>query len=326
MPIAAPAAQRCVAAADVLAAADRIRPYAHRTPVLRCTALDRWTGAELHFKCENLQRVGAFKFRGACNAVMALSDEEAARGVVTHSSGNHGAALALAAHLRGIRANVVMPSNSPRIKCDAVAGYGGRITLCEPTPQARTETADRIVAERGGVLVHPFDHPHVIAGQGTAALELLAEVPDLDAVIAPVGGGGLLAGTAIACRHHSPTIRVLAAEPAAVDDAARSLASGRRETNATTATIADGLRTPVGVLTFPIVRDLVERVVTVTEDEIRSAFRHVLERMNILIEPSCAVPVAALLSDRLDVSGLKVGVILTGGNIDLRRIPELIGA
>jgi len=307
--------------ADVLAAAERIRPHAHRTPVLTCRALDDMSCARLFFKCENFQKVGAFKFRGATNAVFALSEEDARRGVLTHSSGNHGAALALAAHLRGIPAIVVVPANAPPVKRAAIAGYGARIVPCEPTLASREETAARVLAETGATLVHPYDDDRIIAGQGTAALELLADVPELDIVLAPIGGGGLVSGTAIAVAGVSPTTRVIAAEPAAADDAWRSLRAGKIIPQTDPRTVADGLRTSLAPRTFAILRELVADIVTVSEEEIIRAMRHVLERMKIVIEPSSAVPVAAVLSGRLDVAGRRVGIILSGGNVDWDRLP-----
>ena len=307
--------------ADVRSAAERIGPYAHRTPVLTCATLDAMTGARLFFKCENLQKVGAFKFRGACNAVFSLSEEEARRGVATHSSGNHAAALSLAARLRGIPAHVVMPSTSRAIKQAAVSGYGGRIVLCEPTLASREATLETVVAETGATVIHPYNDPRVIAGQGTAALELLEDVPDLDVVMVPVGGGGLLSGTAIAVAGFSPRTRVVAAEPAGADDAFRSMKEGRIVPSVNPQTIADGLLTSLGPLTFAIIRERVEQIVTVSEAAIVTAMRHVWERMKVIIEPSSAVPLAALLEQKLAVPGLRVGVILSGGNVDLGRLP-----
>jgi threonine dehydratase len=307
--------------ADVRRAAERIRPYAHRTPVLTCASLDAMIGARLFFKCENFQKVGAFKFRGACNAVFSLSEEEARRGVATHSSGNHAAALSLAARLRGIPAHVVMPSTSRVIKQAAVAGYGGCIVLCEPTLAAREATLERVVAETGATVVHPYNDPRVIAGQGTAALELLEDVGDLDIVMAPVGGGGLLSGTAIAVTAIAPATRVVAAEPAGADDAFRSLKEGRIVPSVNPQTVADGLLTSLGTLTFAVIRERVEQIVTVSEAAIVMAMRHVWERMKVIIEPSSAVPLAALLEGTLAVHGLRVGVILSGGNVDLDRLP-----
>ncbi|MHC4948541.1 MAG: pyridoxal-phosphate dependent enzyme [Planctomycetota bacterium] len=308
---------------DVRAAAQRIAPYARRTPVLSSAALDERAGCRLLLKCENLQRVGAFKFRGACNAVMRLGDDEARRGVVTHSSGNHAQALALAARLRGIPARIVMPSNASLVKRRAVEGYGGEVTECEPTETARHETADRLVESTGGVLIPPVNHPDIIAGQGTAALELLEETGPLDALVAPVGGGGLVSGTAIAATGTTPAPRIVAAEPAGADDAARSLAAGRLIPQEDPRTICDGLLTSLAPLTWEVIRARVERVVTVDDEAIVAAMRLVLERMKMLIEPSAAVAVAAALAGAFRRAGppARVGVIISGGNVDLDRLP-----
>lgn len=311
---------------DIRAAADRIRPHAHRTPVLTCAAIDARAGARVFMKCENLQRVGAFKFRGACNAVFSLSDAEAARGVVCHSSGNHAQALALAARIRGIPAYIVMPSNAPDVKKAAVAGYGGRITYCEPTLKAREETQARVIAETGATEIHPYNNPRIIAGQGTATLELLEEVPDLDLIIAPVGGGGLLSGTATAAKGLNPSIRVIGAEPQQADDAARSLAAGRVLPSENPRTIADGLLTSLCDLTFAVIRERVERIITVREEAIPDAMRFVWERAKIIIEPSAAVGFATLWEGHLDTRGLRIGIIVCGGNVDLARLPWQAGA
>ena len=305
-------------------AARRIRPYAHRTPVLTCSSLNHMVNGELFFKCENLQKVGAFKFRGACNAVFSLSDDEASRGVATHSSGNHAAALALAAQMRGVEALIVMPRNAPRVKRAAVAGYGGNIVYCEPTLQAREETLAEEIQKTGATFVHPYNDHRVIAGQGTAALELLDEIPGLDVVMAPVGGGGLLSGTALSVSELSPETRIIGAEPEGADDAYRSLQEGRILPSVNPKTVADGLLTSLGDLTFPIIKAHVEQIVTVSEEEIIAAMRHVWERMKIIIEPSAAVPVGALLERKTDLSGLRVGVILSGGNVDLDRLPWML--
>jgi len=307
--------------ADVREAAARIKPFAHRTPVLTCASLDAMVGASLFFKCENFQKVGAFKFRGACNAVFSLQDREARRGVATHSSGNHAAALSLAARLRGIPAHVVMPRTSRAVKRAAVAGYGGRIVLCEPTLVAREATLVDVVAGTGAAVVHPYNDARVIAGQGTAALELLEDVPGLDVVMTPVGGGGLLSGTAISVTALSPATRVVAAEPKGADDAFRSLQEGRIVPSVDPQTICDGLLTSLGTLTFAIIRARVERIVTVSDASTIAAMRHVWERMKIVIEPSAAVTLGAMLEGTLPVSGLRVGVILSGGNVDLSALP-----
>ena len=310
-----------VTLADIQQAAERIKPYAHRTPVLTNESLNKRVGAQVYLKCENLQKVGAFKFRGACNAVYSLGEEEAARGVCTHSSGNHAQALALAARLRGIPAYIVMPDNAPQVKKDAVAGYGGIITFCEPTLEARESTLSKVMAETGANVVHPYNDERVIAGQGTAAVELLDSAPELDAVIAPVGGGGLLSGTSIAAKELKPGIRVIAGEPEMADDAYRSLKEGRIIPPAHPKTIADGLLTSLGTLTFPIIRQNVEQVVTVSEQGIMDAMKFIWERAKIVIEPSAAVAVGVLWEKKMDFSGLKVGVILSGGNVDLNKLP-----
>lgn len=306
---------------DVLAAQRRITPYARVTPVLQCTTLDRLAESSLFFKCENFQKVGAFKFRGACNAVFSITDEEAAAGVVTHSSGNHAAALALASRLRGVRARIVMPRTAPTVKREAVAGYGGEITFCEPTQQAREATTQAIIDQTGAVLIHPYNDARIIAGQATAALELLEEVGSLDAVVAPVGGGGLLSGTSLAVRARAPGCRVLGAEPANADDAFRSWTEQRLAPLETADTIADGLRTSLGPLTFAVIRSGVDGVVRVSEEEIVDAMRLVWERMKIVIEPSSAVAVAAVLSPAFPARGGRIGVILSGGNVDLENLP-----
>ena len=307
--------------ADVGAAAERIRLFAHRTPVLTCSSLDAMVGASLFFKCENFQKVGAFKFRGACNAVFSLGEEEARRGVATHSSGNHAAALSLAARLRGVPAHVVMPRTSRAVKRAAVEGYGGRIVLCEPTLAAREATLAEVVAETGATVIHPYNDARVIAGQGTAALELLEDVRGLDVVMTPVGGGGLLSGTAISVTSLSPATRVVAAEPEGADDAFRSLQEGRIVPSVNPQTVCDGLLTSLGTLTFAIIREHVAEIVTVSDAAVIKAMRHIWERMKIVIEPSAAVTLGALLEGRLPVSGLRVGIILSGGNVDLSELP-----
>ncbi len=306
---------------DVREAAVRIRPLVHRTPVLTCATLDRRVGARLFFKCENFQKVGAFKFRGACNAVFSLDAAAAARGVATHSSGNHAQALALAARLRGIPAHIVMPENAPGVKREAVAGYGGRIRFCAPTLSAREAALEAMVAETGANFVHPYNDPRVIAGQGTAALELLEEAGDLDALVVPVGGGGLLSGTLLAARGLAPRARVWGVEPAGADDARRSLREGRIVPSVEPRTIADGLLTSLGEVTFAIISRDVEDIATASEEGIAAAMRLIWERMKIVIEPSAAVPLAALLEGTLNLGGLRVGVVLSGGNVDLARLP-----
>lgn len=306
---------------DIRQAAERIRPYAHRTPVLTSATLNRMLEMELLFKCENFQKIGAFKFRGACNTVMSLPAGEAERGVATHSSGNHAQALALAAQIRGIAAHIVMPKNSPQVKKAAVAGYGAKITLCEPTLQSREETLEKVVTETGATFVHPYNDYRVISGQGTAALELLEEIDDLDVVMTPVGGGGLLSGTALTVRYLSPRTRVIAGEPAGADDACRSLQAGYIIPSQNPQTIADGLLTSLGEKTFDIIQKHVEQIVTVREENIVKAMRLVWERMKIIIEPSSAVPLGALFENKVDLKGKRIGIILTGGNVDLGKLP-----
>ena len=308
---------------DVQQAAARIQPYAHRTPVLTCDSLDQMAQARLFFKCDNLQKVGAFKFRGACNTVFALGATAARRGVATHSSGTHGAAVALAARLRGIPAHIVMPNNVNQAKRAAVAAYGGTITWCEPTQQDREMTLEQVVRKTGATFIPPYNDRLVIAGQGTAALEFLAQVPNLDMILAPVGGGGLISGTALTIAALAPATRVIAAEPAAADDAYRSLQAGTIQPSINPQTIADGLRTSLGDLTFAIIQKHVERIVTVSEAAIVHAMRQVWERMKLIIEPSAAVPVAAVLDANVDMRGKRVGIILSGGNVDLDDLPWL---
>jgi len=310
--------------ADIRAAHARIADKIHRTPVLTSATLDALCGAQLFFKCENFQKIGAFKARGATNAVFALTDAEAANGVATHSSGNHAAALARAARLRGIPAHIVMPSNAPKTKIESVRRNGGIIVFCEPTLLAREAACAKIIAETGARLVHPFDDYAVMAGQGTATLELLEQAPDLDLIIVPVGGGGLLCGTAVAAKGARPGIRVIAAEPAGADDAARSVAAGRLIPLEQAATIADGLRTSLSARTFPLIQQKVDGIVTVSEESIVAAMRRIWEVLKIIIEPSCAVPYAAIMEGKIDVSGKRVGIILTGGNVDLDALPWLV--
>lgn len=303
--------------AAVLEASHRISSCIHHTPVFTSVTLNSMSGAELFFKAENLQKVGAFKARGACNAVFALSQDIAQRGVATHSSGNHGAALAYAAGLRGIPATVVMPEDAPPVKRAAVAGYGARIVTSGSHPLDRERAMDAVLAESGATFVHPSNDFWVIAGQGTAALELLTAVPDLDIVMTPVGGGGLLAGTALAVAGKSPDTHVIAAEPETVDDAARSFRDGRIYPATGGVTVADGLRTNLGTVNFPVIREYVSDIITVTEVGIVTAMRTVWERMKIIIEPSSAVPVAALFEHPDVFKGRRVGIILSGGNVDL---------
>lgn len=308
----------------IRAAQRRIDPFMHRTPVLTSATLDGMSGRRLWFKCELLQKTGSFKFRGATNAVRMLSDDEAARGVVTHSSGNHAQALALAARMRGIPAHVVMPSNSAEVKKAAVRGYGGRVIECEPTLEARESTAARVIAETGAAMIPPYNHPNVIAGQGTIALELLDECPQLDAIIVPLGGGGLISGIALAAKALKPSIRIIGAEPELAGDAAASKREGSIQPAMKPLTIADGLRTSLGPLTFPVVRDLVDEVVLVSEEEILASMRLMWERMKLTIEPSAAVGVAvacsAWMRARQNAGIEDAGVVLCGGNVDLAAL------
>ena len=307
--------------ADIQKAHEIVKKYAHRTPVLSSSSINKIVGGNLFFKCENLQKVGAFKFRGACNAVFSLTDEEAQRGVATHSSGNHAAALALAAKMRGIAAHIVMPSNSPEIKKKAVAGYGAKITFCEPTLQARESTLAQIVAETGATEIHPYNNFNVIAGQGTAAKELIEDFGDFDIIIAPVGGGGLLSGTALSTKYLLPGCKVIAAEPAGADDAFRSFHEKKIIPSVNPKTIADGLLTSLGERNFAIIMENVDDIVTVSEEKIVEAMRMIWERMKIIVEPSSAVPLAAILEKKVDIQNKKVGIILSGGNLDLGKLP-----
>jgi len=307
---------------------ERIRPRIHRTPVLTSKSLDELAGGCLFFKCENLQKTGSFKIRGATNAIFSLSEEEARRGVVTHSSGNHAAAVACAARWRGIRASIVMPKNAPSVKCRAVESYGGKITFCEANVKARSETAARIQAETGAVLVHPYDDDRIIAGQATAAKELLEDVPELEAVLAPVSGGGLLSGTCLGTKGIRPSVRVFGCEPERADDAYRSLTSGKLQALETSDTIADGLRASLAPRTFAILQKMVDGILLVSEPQIVAAMKLVWERMKIVIEPSSAVALAPLLgptglqelgfADRTGDARPRIGIILTGGNVELK--------
>lgn len=308
---------------DVLAAAARIAPYAHVTPVLRSRALDAMAGCALHFKCEHLQRAGAFKFRGACNAVMTFDDAALARGIVTQSSGNHGAALALAASLRGAHATIVAPHTTPAIKVAAMRGYGGRVVFCETNQASRDAMTAQVLADTGGVLVHPFNDPRVIAGQGTATLELLCAQPAIDTVVAPVSGGGLLSGTSIAAHGIDPRIDVFGAEPAGARDAADSLASHTRITGRAVDTICDGLRAELGTLTFPILQAHVREVLVVDDDAVVRAMRLLWERMKLVVEPSAAIGLAVVLAHPHVFAGRRVGIVLSGGNVDLDALPAL---
>ena len=305
----------------IRAAHQRIRQYIHRTPVLTNSWLNDAFRMSLFFKCENFQKIGAFKARGATNAVFALDEETAPRGVATHSSGNHGAAVARAAKLRGIPAHIVMPSNSAKVKIRAVESYGAQVVFCEPTEESREIKCAEVINNTGATLIHSFENEHVIAGQGTAAIELLEDIPNLDVIMCPVGGGGLLSGTAIAAKSMRPQIKVIAVEPENADDAARSFRAGRRLVTEKKFTIADGLRTNIGEPNFAIVQRYVDNIVTVSEEAIVAAMRTIWETMKIVIEPSAAVPYAAIAERIIGVERKRMGIILTGGNIDLDGLP-----
>jgi threonine dehydratase len=305
---------------ELLATYERIRPYIHRTPVMTSQTIDRMSGATVFFKCDNFQKMGAFKMRGAANAILRLPEAARQKGVATHSSGNFAQALALSAKLLGVKAYIVMPSNSPQVKKAAVEDYGGEIIECVPTLQAREDTLRQVVQRTGATFIHPYNDHDVILGQATAAMELLEDVPGLDCLIAPVGGGGLLAGTALAARLFSPPTKVFAAEPLAADDAWQSLKAGYIVPQTNPQTIADGLRTSLGDKTFPLIRDLVEKIIRVEEQEIVSALRLLVERMKLVVEPSGAVPLAALLKEQATFGGKRVGIILSGGNVDLKML------
>ncbi|HEY2781702.1 MAG TPA: pyridoxal-phosphate dependent enzyme [Steroidobacteraceae bacterium] len=299
----------------------RIRDKIHRTPVMTSEVLDEMAGNRLYFKCENLQKVGAFKARGATNAVFLLSDAEAAKGVVTHSSGNHAAALARAARLRGIPAFIVMPSNSPQAKQAAVRRYGGEVVLCEPTLAARESTARQVMERTGAAFIHPYNDLRVMAGQGTTAIELLEDVPDLDVILCPVGGGGQLSGIAVAAKDLKPGVRVVGVEPAGADDAARSLKAGHIIPMLEPRTIADGLKTSLGERPFAEIVRWVDDIVTVREESIVQAMRQIWEVMKLIVEASGAVSYAAVVDGKISPSGAKIGIILSGGNLDLNRLP-----
>jgi threonine dehydratase len=306
---------------DIQQAHERIKPFIHKTPVMSSHLLNDIFSCELHFKCENFQRAGAFKFRGATNAILQLSDEEKRRGVVTHSSGNHAGALALAARMNGIKANIVMPENAPAVKKAAVEGYGGIITFCTPTLKAREDTTKAIIDETGATLVHPYDNFNVICGQGTAALELIGEKPDLDIVVAPVGGGGLLSGTSTSIKGVNSRIKVYAAEPLNANDAFKSFNTGMIMPSVNPKTIADGLLTSLSELTFNIIMKNVDMVLTATEESIIECMRLVWERMKIIIEPSSAVVLAVIRENPEMFRNKKTGLIISGGNVDLGKLP-----
>lgn len=306
---------------DLLDCHTRIKPYIHNTPVMRSSALDEISGAEIYFKGENFQKMGAFKMRGATNAILQLSEEKRSKGVVTHSSGNMAQAVSLAAKSLNIPAYIVMPDNAPAVKKAAVKGYGGQITECFPSIEVRQQTADKIIAEKGSAFLHPSNDLDVILGQGTAAMELLEEVPDLNYICTPVGGGGLLAGSALAAHYFGDNCKTVGGEPRAADDAYLSLKAGKIIKNTKADTIADGLRTHLGDVNFPIIQKYVEEIIRVEEAEIIVAMRLIWERMKIIIEPSCAVPFAAVLLEPQKFKDKKVGIILSGGNVDLGNLP-----
>lgn len=310
---------------DVIAAHDRIAPYIHKTPVLTSSTIDAMSGAQLFFKCENLQKAGAFKARGASNAVFGLSDKDAARGVATHSSGNHGLCLSYAAGRRGIPCTVVMPRTAPQAKKDAVRGYGGRVVECEPSTSSREAVFAQVVAESGAEFVHPYNDPRVIAGQGTCSRELASQVQDLDAVIAPIGGGGMVSGTCLTLSTIAPKVKIYAAEPAQADDAARSFRAGHIIADDAPETVADGLKVPLKELTWHFVQRHVTDILTVSEEEIVEAMKLIWKRMKIIAEPSSAVPLAAILKNPDVFRGKRVGVVITGGNVDLDKLPWMKG-
>ena len=307
--------------ADVCAAHERIKPWIHHTPVMTCHGFDDLTGSKLFFKCENFQKGGAFKARGATNAVFSLDDAQAAHGVATHSSGNHGLSLARAAQCRGIPCHVVMPRTAPKAKLDAVRGYGATVTTCEPTLTARKQTLQAIIDQSGAEFVHPYNDPRVIAGQGTCSKELIEEIGKLDAVVAPIGGGGMISGSCLTCAAIAPDTRVYAGEPAQADDAYRSLKAGHIIADDAPVTIADGLRVSLEPYTWHFVSTYVRDILTVTEDEIVTAMRMIWKRMKIVVEPSSAVAFAAVLKNASLFKGQRVGIILTGGNVDLDKLP-----
>ena len=306
---------------EIQLAHERIRPFIHRTPVLTNKSLDRDIGARLYFKCENFQKTGSFKIRGATNAVMLLNDDDIAKGIVTASSGNHGAALAMAVKVRGGSVKVVMPKNTPQIKVENVKRNGGEIIWCEPKQKSRDQVLNKLLNKTGSVLIHPYNDANIIAGQGTTAKELLEDIPDLDIIISPVSGGGLLGGTLIFSKKINSKICVYGAEPNEANDAYRSLQHGEIQTNKTTNTICDGLRAQIGNLTFPIIKEKVDDIITVSENDIIRAMRMVWERMKIIVEPSCSITLAAIIKRKKFMQGKKIGLIMSGGNVDLSQLP-----
>lgn len=301
----------------------RIQPYIHATPVLSSQTINRMAGAEVFFKCENFQKMGAFKMRGAANAILCLSEEARSKGVATHSSGNFAQAIALSAKMMGVKAYIVMPSNAPEVKKAAVRDYGGEVIECVPTLQAREDTLQEVVERTGATFLHPYNQEEVIAGQSTAAIEMIEELPALDFILSPVGGGGLIGGTALAAHFFSPQTTVIAAEPFGADDAWQSKEAGKIIPQSDPQTIADGLRTSTGDKTFPLIRDFVDRIIRVEEQEIISALRLLIERMKLVVEPSGAVPLAAILKEKANFKGKRIGIIISGGNVDLKMLAEI---
>lgn len=304
---------------DIVEAHERIKPFIHKTPVLTCKTINELAGAELFFKCENFQKIGAFKIRGGLNAALSLSKEKIANGIATHSSGNHAQAIAYAARQLGTKAYIVMPDNSPSVKVNAVKGYGAEVTFCENNQQAREEALQAIVDKTGAEFIHPYNDERVMTGQATCAKELIEEIPSLDFILAPVGGGGLLSGTLLSAHYFSPSTKVFAGEPEGAADAVLSIKSGKIETAPYIKTIADGLLTKLGDKTFPIIQQYVSDILTVRDEEIISTLRLVYERMKIIVEPSCVVPLAALLKNKELFAGKRAGIILSGGNVDLKK-------
>ena len=308
---------------SIISAHERIKPYIHQTPVMTSASVDEMAGCSLFFKCENFQKVGAFKARGAMNAALKLSKEERVKGIATHSSGNHAQALARAAKILGIKSYIVMPRTAPEIKKRGVRGYGGEIFECEPTLAARESTLAEVIKKTGATEIHPFNNYDVMEGQATCARELFDEVPDLDYLIAPVGGGGLLSGTALSAKYFSPKTIVIAGEPELANDAFRSLQSGKIEPASSPTSIADGLLTSLGDKTFPIIYENVKEVITVSDEEIIKAMQTIWERLKIIIETSCAVPFAAVMKEKQKFAGKRVGIIFSGGNVDLNKVGKL---
>ena len=306
---------------DLIDCHNRIKPFIHRTPVLTSNYINEFTEAEVYFKCENFQKMGAFKMRGAANAILRLSDEQKSNGVVTHSSGNHAQAISLAAKKIGIKAYIVMPSNAPEIKKEAVKGYGGELIECEPSLKAREAAAEDLVDSKSATFIHPSNNMDVILGQGTAAKELIEQYGSFDHILVPIGGGGLIAGSALTAKYFGDNCTVIGTEPFEVDDAYRSLISGKIETNISTNTIADGLRTQLGDKNFPIILNEVKKIIRITEDEIIDSMKLIWQRLKIICEPSCSLPLAGILKNKNDFKGKKIGVVITGGNIDLSNLP-----